>query len=155
MILLFEKKVASIKNDEIKQFLHEVSLLTYNPPINSQEPPANAEPLAAADFPVRTYVIATHMYLEIHHNELHYETLIRDTTALKEFISAKFKANRIAGRIADMKSFSYKKILASKNNGSAIGQLKPQIEQIVLNPAIFGEEVSAFAANVLKNISAR
>lgn len=42
-------------------------------------------------FPVRTYVIATQMYLELNNNELHYETLIRDTTALKEFITTRFK----------------------------------------------------------------
>jgi hypothetical protein len=45
---------------------------------------------------------------------LHYETLIRDTTALKEFITLKFKANRISGRIADLKSFSYKRFYRVK-----------------------------------------
>jgi hypothetical protein len=65
------------------------------------------EPLSVSDFPVRTYVIATNIYLEINNNELHYETLIRDTTALKEFISTKFKLSRIPSRIEEMKRFSY------------------------------------------------
>ena len=110
----------------------------------------NSNELASApDFPVRTYVIATHMYLEINNNELHYETLIRDTSALKEFISAKFKVNRIPGRIEEMKGFSYKKILQSKSAGNAKGQLIPQIRQIALNPEIFGPHVSAFAQSIL------
>lgn len=165
MILLFEKKHNVLNKEEIKQFLNQVNSLLNSPTqpeqVNQPKSIAQLEQIKdeavtiAADFPVRTYVIATHMYLELNNNELHYETLIRDTTALKEFITAKFKVSRIAGRIADMKSFSYKKILSGKNNGSAVGQLKPQIEQIAINPAIFGEEVSAFAANVLKNISAR
>lgn len=159
MILLFEKKNTAINEEEIKQFLNQANFLL-NPSIQSEQIAQQEqiigtnERVSGADFPVRAYVIATHMYLELNNNELHYETLIRDTTALKEFITAKFKANRIAGRIADMKSFSYKKILSAKNNGNAIGQLKPQIEQIARNPATFGEDVSAFAKNVLKNISA-
>jgi hypothetical protein len=32
--------------------------------------------------------------------------------------------------------------------------LKPQLEQIAANPSIFGEDISVFAKNVLKNISA-
>ena len=89
--------------------------------------------------------------MELNHNELHYETLIRDTTALKEFITAKFKTGRLSARIADMKSFSYKKILAGKNNDGARGQLKPQIKQIVANPLIFGKDIAAFAENILKD----
>ncbi|WP_245542614.1 hypothetical protein [Segetibacter koreensis] len=154
MMLLFQKKDASIKKEEIKQFLNKVSLLMYNPPANFEEPSADEEPLSAADFPIRTYVIATHFYLEINNNELHYETLIRDTTALKEFISAKFKLSKIPGRIEEMKNFSYKKILLSKSAVSAKGQLIPQIRQIALNPEMFGKEVSAFAENVLKEHSA-
>jgi hypothetical protein len=163
LITLLEKK-HNVSKDEIKQFLKQVNDLL-NPPnvptqvnlptsINQFEAVSDSTQPTGADFPVRTYVIATHMYLQINNNELHYETLIRDTTALKEFITSKFKANRISGRIADMKSFSYKKILSGKNNSSAIGQLKPQIEQIALNPATFGTDVSAFAKNVLKDISA-
>ncbi|WP_018614988.1 hypothetical protein [Segetibacter koreensis] len=154
MMFLFEKKDASIKKEEIKQFLNKVSLLMHNRPSNFEEPSADGEPLSAADFPVRTYVIATHIYLEINNNELHYETLIRDTTALKEFISAKFKLSRIPGRIEEMKNFSYKKILQSKSAVSAKGQLIPQIRQIAVNPEIFGKDVSAFAENILKEHSA-
>jgi hypothetical protein len=68
---------------------------------------------------------------------------------LKEFITIKFKAYKISGRIADMKSFSYKKILSVKNNEGAKGQLKPQLKQIANNPALFGNDVSAFAENIL------
>ncbi len=160
MISLFEKKHNAFNKEEIKQFFNQVNALLNR----SGQPEQIAQPeqttnkydsLPIADFPVRAYVIAAHTYLEINNNELHYETLIRDTSALKDFITAKFKANRIAGRIADMKSFSYKKILSGKNNGNAIGQLKPQIEQIAVNPATFGEDVSAFAENVLKSISSQ
>jgi hypothetical protein len=90
------------------------------------------------------------MFLEINHNKLHYETLIRDTSALREFIAATFKTVKISERIADMKSFSYKKLLQRKNNSGARGQLKPQLKQIIFNPQIFGEDVSEFAADVLK-----
>jgi hypothetical protein len=50
-----------------------------------------------------------------------------------------------------MKSFSYKKILAGKNNDGAKGQLKPQIKQIVANPLIFGKDITSFAENILKD----
>jgi hypothetical protein len=119
LIVLFEEKTAA-PEEEIKQFLKQVNTLVEEMhEVNEGVIPKEEGP---ADFPVRTYVIATHIYLEIHNNELHYETLIRDTTALKEFITLKFKANRISGRIADMKSFSYKKILSGKNTGGAKGQ---------------------------------
>lgn len=163
MILLFEKKHNVVNKEEIKQFLNQVNSLLNSPTqpeqVNQPEPIAQLEQIKdeagaiAADFPVRTYVIATHMYLELNNNELHYETLIRDTTALKEFITAKFKVSRIAGRIADMKNFSYKKILQSKSAGSAKGQLIPQIKQIAGNPQIFGKDVSAFAENILQEHS--
>src|ERR1017187_1232454 len=111
----------------------------------------NREPIGSSEFPVRTYVIATHIYLELNHNELHYETLIRDTTALKEFITAKFKAGKLSARIADMKDFSYKKILAGKHNDGAKGQLKPQLKQIINNPLIFGQDIAAFAGKIFKD----
>lgn len=101
----------------------------------------------------RTYVVAAHIYLEINNNEPHYDALIRDLPALKEFITAKFKVSKIGGTIDDMKDFSYKVILSGKNNGNAKGQLKPVFIQIVKNPAIFGADVSAFAENVLKDNS--
>ena len=129
-------------NEEIKEFLDKIAPLIQDS-FNKDEPPAdNEETSLAAELPVRTYVIATHIYLELNNNELHYETLIRDTTALKEFITAKFKAGKLSARIADMKSFSYKKILAGKNNDGARGQLKPQLKQIVANPTIFGKNVA-------------
>lgn len=154
MILLFEKKSDVVNKEEVKQFLNQVNILL-NPSAKSEsivqpEPIIKKDvPFAIADFPVRTYVIATHMYLEITNNEIHYETLIRDTAALKEFIISRFKANKIAGRIADMKNFSYKKIISGKNNTSAKGQLMPQIQQIAGNPQIFRADVSAFAADIL------
>ena len=111
----------------------------------------NREPIGSSELPVRTYVIATHIYLELNHNELHYETLICDTTALKEFITAKFKAGKLSARIANMKNFSYKKILAGKNNDGAKGQLKPQLKQIINHPLIFGQDIAAFAEKILKD----
>jgi len=44
------------------------------------------------------------LLISINNNELHYETLIRDTTSLKEFIASKFKASKVSGRITDMKT---------------------------------------------------
>ena len=147
LVALFEKKQVGI-NDEIKKTLDRIASLIQDPFDNLRD---DEEPPVPSDLPVRTYVIATHIYLELNHNELHYETLIRDTTALKEFIIAKFKARKLSTRISDMKSFSYKKILAGKNNDGAKGQLKPQLKQIVINPSIFGEEVSAFAENIIRD----
>lgn len=109
-----------------------------------------SETAMSEQFPARTYIIATHMFLEINHNELHYETLIRDTSALKEFIAATFKTAKISDRIADMKNFSYKKLLQRKNNTGARGQLKPQLKQIISNPQIFSSEVSEFAGKIFK-----
>lgn len=148
-VTLLEKQPTAV-NDDIKQFLSKVSYLIHNLPGEKEQTSGKEEFEPAADIPVRIYVIATHMFLEINNNEIHYETLIRDTTALREFITAKFKANKIAGRIADMKNFSYKKILYGKNTTGAKGQLMPQIEQIAGNPEIFGTDVSAFAENILK-----
>lgn len=153
LIRLFEKEPTPVKKKAVKEFLHVVTSLIHNAPVTPELTQDQEEVIVTTDFPVRTYVIATHIYLEINNNELHYETLIRDTTALKQFISAKFKANRISGRIADMKNFSYKRILQSKNAGGAKGQLMPQIKQIALNPQIFGADVSAFAENILGDSS--
>lgn len=149
MVALLEKQPTAI-NDEIKQFLDTVSSLIHNLPGEKEQCTVKEEIQPVGVLPTRAYVIATHMYLEINNNELHYETLIRDTTALKDFIIARFKASKIAGRIADMKNFSYKKILSGKNNTSAKGQLMPQIEQIAGNPEVFGADVSAFAGNILE-----
>ena len=150
LVVLF-KKTEITPNEEIKEFLDKIAPLIQDS-FNKDEPPAdNEETSLAAELPARTYVIATHIYLELNNNELHYETIIRDTTALKEFITAKFKAGKLSARIADMKSFSYKKILAGKNNDGARGQLKPQFKQIIASPLIFGMEVSAFAEKILKD----
>jgi hypothetical protein len=150
LVTLFEKRQITL-NEEIKEFLDRIAPLIRDSFNKEEFITDNEEPIPSAGLPVRTYVIATHIYLELNHNELHYETLIRDTTAIKEFIIAKFKARKLSARIADMKSFSYKKILAGKNNDGAKGQLKPQLKQIVINPSIFGKEVSAFAENILKD----
>ncbi len=150
MIILFEKKEVAI-NEEIKIFINIISPLIQDTSSYQEHNADKEEPVASLELPVRTYVIATHIYLELNHNELHYETLIRDTTALKEFIMAKFKAGKLSSRIGDMKNFSYKKILSVKNNDGAKGQLKPQLKQIVSNPSIFGKEISAFAEKLLKD----
>lgn len=146
IVALFENKHIVV-NEEIKKFLDNVSTLMQDPfaqvSINQ-----NSE-THYAEFPVRAYVIATHIYLELNNNEMHYETLIRDTTALREFIIARFKAGKLSGRIADMKNFSYKRILAGKNTEGAKGQLKPQLKQIASNPEIFGTAVSSFAEKIL------
>jgi len=52
-----------------------------------------------------------------------------------------------------MRGYSYKTILSGRHNNIAKGQIKPLFNQIVQNSAIFGADVSAFAEEVLKNIS--
>lgn len=181
MILLFNKKQTAVNKEEIKQFLNQVNLLL-NPstepeliiqdPIDQSEQNTQPEPIAQSEqntqpeliadkeehihfakLYARTYLIAAHIYLEINNNESHYEALIQDIPGLKKFISAKFKIPKIAGTIDDMRGYSYKTTLSGRHNNIAKGQLKPLFNQIVQNPAIFGADVSAFAANVLKSIS--
>jgi hypothetical protein len=150
LVELFENKENSI-NERIKQYLDGISALTQDSFEHDEIIKDNREHLGSSELPVRTYVIATHIYLELNHNELQYETLIRDATALKEFITAKFKAGKLSARIADMKNFSYKKILTGKHNDGAKGQLKPQLKQIINNPLIFGQDIAAFAEKILKD----
>src|SRR4029079_6367352 len=150
LVEIFEKKQVA-NTEEIKKYLDRIAILIQDSLHKEEFTTDNQEPGVPAQLPVRTYVIATHIYLELNNNELHYETLIRDTTALKEFITAKFKAGKLSARIADMKSFSYKKILAGKNNDGAKGQLKPQLKQIIANPPIFGKDVSSFAEKIFKD----
>ena len=147
LIALFEK--SEVQNADIKHFLNTVASINLSN--NTQEKNESVQTVTSPDFPVRTYVIATHISLEINNNELHYETLIRDTSALKEFIISKFNASKLSDRISDMKNFSYKKILQGKNNDAAKGQLKPQLKQVATNPGLFGKSVSDFAENILKS----
>lgn len=100
-------------------------------------------------FYTRTYLIATHLYLELNDKEGEYEALTRDINSLKMFVSTQFNASQISPRIASMKNFSYKNILKSKRNDNAKGQLKPQFRQIIDNPQVFGEEVSQYAEKIL------
>ena len=102
-------------------FLENVASLIHPSPEEKEQITGENETVTSEQFPARTYIIATHMFLEINHNGLHYETLIRDTSALKEFIAATFKTAKISDRIADMKNFSYKKLLERKNNAGARG----------------------------------
>lgn len=102
-------------------FLENVASLIHPFPEEKEQFTGEKETVTSEQFPARTYIIATHMFLEINHNELHYETLIRDTSALKEFIATTFKTAKISDRIADMKNFSYKKLLQRKNNTGARG----------------------------------
>ena len=128
--------------EEISGFLNSLT--------DSSEESSNAfDKPGKTDFPVRTYLIASHIYLELHHNELHYESLIRDTSAMEEFIKTTFRADHLSKRLAEMKNFNYKNILKLKNNSAATGQLKPQFKQISSNPEIFGEDVSRFASKAL------
>ena len=150
LVELFENKETAL-SEGIKQYLDRVSDLTQDSFEKDEIIAENREHIGSPELPVRTYVIATHIYLELNHNELHYETLIRDTTALKEFVTAKFKEGKLSARIADMKDFSYKKILAGKHNDGAKGQLKPQLKQIINNPLIFGQDIAAFAGKILKD----
>ncbi|MGH2643749.1 MAG: hypothetical protein ACRDE2_07375, partial [Chitinophagaceae bacterium] len=100
-------------------------------------------------FYTRTYLIATHLYLELDGKEEEYEALTKDINSLKTFVSTQFNASQLSPRIASMKSFSYKDILKSKRNDNAKGQLKPQFRQIIDNPQVFGKDVSQYAEKIL------
>lgn len=98
----------------------------------------------------RTYLIGTHIYLELENREEDYEGLVRNKKALLSFVSEKFGTSKLSPRIADMKNFSYKKILQDRKSDGAKGQLKPQLRQIIANPGVFGPEVSKFATGLMK-----
>lgn len=98
----------------------------------------------------RTYLIGTHIYLELENREADYDALVRNKKELTTFIAEKFGTAKLSPRIADMKNFSYKKILQGRNNDGAKGQLRPQLKQIIDNPGVFGPEISMFAANLMK-----
>lgn len=98
----------------------------------------------------RTYLIGTHIYLELENREADYDVLIRNKKELTAFIAEKFGATKLSSRIADMKTFSYKQILQSRNNEGAKGQLRPQLKQIIDNPGVFGPEISKFASTLMK-----
>jgi len=138
----------NLTKEEITSFLQ--SLPTSNKQTEeNKNSNQNYQQIINPEFPVRTYIIATHIYLELNNNELHYESLIRDTSAMQEFIKSKFRANHLSKRLSDMKNFNYKSLSKIKNNSSVKGQLKPQFKQISSNPQIFGNDVSAFATKVL------
>jgi hypothetical protein len=141
---LFEKE--NLTQGEISAFLNSLSDSSKESEAQNENP---ADKPGKSDLPVRTYLIASHIYLELHHNELHYESLIRDTSAMEEFIKSTFRADHLSKRLAGMKNFNYKSILKQKNNSAATGQLKPQFKQISTNPEIFGQDVSKFASKVL------
>ena len=64
LVALFEKKEIT-PNEDIKEFLDRIAPLIQDS-FNKDEPPAdNEETTFAAELPVRTYVIATHIYLEL------------------------------------------------------------------------------------------
>ena len=139
---LFER--SDLHVSEAKKFLREINMTV---PTNAK----NKEMiLPVKTLSARTFIIATHLYLELHDNESHYETLVRDTAALKSFIASTFRQSNLSSRIANMKNFSYKKILNGKNNENARGQLKPQFKDIIANPFIFGESVSEYARKIYK-----
>jgi len=137
----------NLTKEEITAFLR--SLSTNPEDIVNKGSNYDPQKTVKPELPVRAYLIASHIYLELHNNELHYESLIRDTTAMQEFIKSKFQADHLSKRLSDMKNFNYKSILKGKNNSSVVGQLKPQFKQISSNPEIFGIDVSRFAAKVL------
>ena len=147
LIALYENQ--HIADNDIKAFLNIIAALSQYTANGDETNYLKEETIDEAVIPVRTYIIATHIYLELNHNETHYQTLIRNTASLKEFIESKFKAKKLSDRISGMKNFSYKKILTEKHNDGPKGQLKPQLKQIASNPKIFGDDVSEFAENIL------
>jgi hypothetical protein len=69
LTVFFERKQAGIINEEIKQLLNQVSFLLNSSPTIRKQITEIEEPPTITDFPVRTYAIATHIYLEINNNE--------------------------------------------------------------------------------------
>lgn len=140
LIVLFE--IPEIKSGDVQLFLDKIAGERSDPQKEQSDDKEKS-------FHTRTYLIATRLYLELHNKEDDYSALIKDTGALKEFISTQFNAPQLSSRISYMKNFSYKDILKSKNRDRAKGQLKPQFRQIINNPEIFGEEVSLYAEKIL------
>ncbi len=134
-----------LSNEKINHFLRSLNL-----PEAIEEVEVKTMPQVKPEIPARTYVIAAHILLELNHNELHYETLIRDTSAMQEFIITNFRPNNLSKRLSDMKGFNYKTLLKAKGNTSVKGQLKPQFRTIASSPHIFGQKVSAFAEKILQ-----
>ncbi len=91
IIVLFEKKNTALNNVEIQIFLNQISTLIHNSSEEQEQLIDKEEPVLIADFPVRTYVIATIFFYRL---------------AITNSLNAYSGYN--------MKSFSYKKILAGK-----------------------------------------
>ncbi len=148
LITLFEQQALS--QAAIQSFLSEVN--NYN----CSDSEKKVEKIASSDcnhsksisLHTRTYVIATHIYLELNGQEAQYEVLVRDTPALKRFIEEKFGAVKLSTRLSDMKDFSYKALLSGKNKEGAKGQLRPQLLQITSNASIFGDAIAHHAQKI-------
>jgi hypothetical protein len=110
-----------------------------------------AEPVEQTQFPTlraRTYAIATQLWFECQGKESEYETLSRHLLNFEAFVKEKFGPPQLPGTFAEQKGYSYKTTLKDKN-ASKKGQLKPCFREIIGNPHIFGEEISARAQIIM------
>jgi hypothetical protein len=79
---------------------------------NKDEPHAdNEETSLAAELPVRNYVIATHIYLELNNNELHYENSYTRYHCFKRIYYGKIQGWKIVGQ-----DCQYEKLFLQENS---------------------------------------
>jgi hypothetical protein len=103
---------------------------------------------SSAEFPAKTYVIATQLHFELAGKEKEYAALSTQLADLESFIKEKFAVPQLPGTFQKkLKGYSYQPILNGKNTNKK-GQLKPFFRQIIGHPEVFGEAVSQYAKQV-------
>lgn len=125
-------------------------------PVVGPEPTVDSEPstpehngVSSAEFPAKTYVIATQLHFELAGKEEEYAALSVHLDQLESFIKEKFAVPQLPGTFQKFKGYSYKPILNGKNTNKK-GQLKPFFRQIFEHPEVFGEAVAQYAKQVFE-----
>jgi hypothetical protein len=121
------------------------------------EPTVDPEPsvpehngVSSAEFPAKTYVIATQLHFELAGKEEEYAALSVHLDQLESFIKEKFAVPQLPANFQkNLKGYSYKPILNGKNTNKK-GQLKPFFRQIIGHPEVFGEAVAQYAKQVFE-----
>ena len=99
---------------------------------------------------VRTYVIATQIYYEIFLNSEDLYEMKKYTNEYVKTIKRLFPVRDLPDHnMSRLKNFDYTRTLKGKT-GSSKGQLRRQLEQIVNNPSMFGEEIAKYAEYLIK-----
>lgn len=99
---------------------------------------------------VRTYVIATHIYYELFRSPEDIYELKKSTHEYVKTMKSLFRVHNLSDHnISKLKRFDYMKALKEKT-ASRKGQLRRQLEQIVSNPSVFGEDIAKYAEGLIK-----